>query len=130
MQQASCSTSNGGTTPPPAFDGVTRHHEQVVSFAARQLLDMVSPVEFHRHQSRGAAANVRRTAAPTSCAARRTSLEDWERARAGKPPVGTEAFRPGAKVAVTPGKVVFRNRLIELIQYAPATPAPSCPSRC
>ena len=100
--------------------GVSRHHEQVVAFAARQLLDLFSPGNFLptnpvvlRQTQESGGLNLVRGAIH--------AVEDFERLVGGAPPAGAEDFVVGRDVAVTPGKVVLRNRLIELIQYAPAT---------
>jgi len=100
--------------------GVSPHHEQVVSFAARQFLDMLSPVNFLATNPEVLQATREENGMNLARGAAHL-LEDWQRMLLGKPPAGTENFVPGKNVAVTPGQVVLRNRLIELIQYAPAT---------
>jgi polyhydroxyalkanoate synthase len=102
--------------------GVSKQHETMAEFMSRQILDMFSPSNFlatnpeilRRTMEKGGANLV---------TGFQNMLEDWERKIGGKKPVGTEKFVVGRDVAVTPGKVVYRNRLIELIQYQPATGA-------
>jgi polyhydroxyalkanoate synthase len=48
-------------------------------------------------------------------------LEDAERAIDGKRAVATTKYVVGRDVAATPGKVILRNDLVELIQYSPTT---------
>lgn len=100
--------------------GVTPHHEDVVSFAARQLLDIFSPSNNPFTNPEVIEKTIEKGAG-NFIAGFQNWLEDITRLVTKQPPVGTEAFLPGRDVAVTQGKVVFRNHLIELIQYAPAT---------
>jgi polyhydroxyalkanoate synthase len=100
--------------------GVTPHHEDMVSFAARQLLDMVSPANIP-FANPDVVAKTLETGGANLVAGFRNWLEDAGRQMTGQPPVGAEDFVVGRDVAVTPGKVVYRNHLIELIQYAPTT---------
>jgi polyhydroxyalkanoate synthase len=100
--------------------GVSKHHEQVVSFVARQWLDMLSPVNFIATNPELLETTVQEGGRNLLSGAL-NFLQDWERTVGGKPPVGTADFRPGEQVAVTSGRIVYRNRLIELVQYAPTT---------
>ncbi|MBC7285921.1 alpha/beta fold hydrolase [Hoeflea sp.] len=100
--------------------GVTPHHEHVVSFVARQLLDMFSPSN-NPLTNPEVVAKAFETGGANFIRGSRNFVEDAVRAVTNQPPVGADGFIPGKDVAVTPGKVVYRNHLIELIQYAPTT---------
>lgn len=98
--------------------GVSKHHEHVVNFSARQILDMLSPSNFPFTNPEVIEATVQ-TGGANFVAGLNNFVEDVYRVIKKQPPVGTEKFPVGEKVAITPGKVVFKNQLIELIQYSP-----------
>jgi polyhydroxyalkanoate synthase subunit PhaC len=101
--------------------GVSKHHEDIVSFTARQWLDTLSPSNFIATNPQVLA----ETQATGGINLVNGAANWWRDALAvlgdGRPR-GVEDFEPGKAVAITPGKVVLRNRLIELIQYEPVTP--------
>lgn len=100
--------------------GVSAHHEHVVSFAARQLLDVLSPGNYLPTNP----VVLQRTASAAGLNLLNglgNLADDAARLLTGQPPAGAEAFAVGRDVAVTPGKVVLRTPLMELIQYAPTT---------
>jgi len=101
--------------------GVSRHHENMVTFAGRQWLDMWSPSNFIWTNPEVLDA-IRASGGANLWRGAMNFLEDARRLALDDAPAGVEGFEVGKDVAVTPGKVVFRNHLIELIQYSPTTP--------
>jgi polyhydroxyalkanoate synthase len=100
--------------------GVSSHHEDVAFFTARQWLDMVAPSNFVLTNPDILEATIAQGGA-NLLRGMRYFQEDWQRMLTGQKPVGAEDFVVGKTVGVTAGKVVYRNRLIELIQYTPTT---------
>jgi polyhydroxyalkanoate synthase len=101
--------------------GVSPQSAAMVEFAARQVLDFWSPSNFPATNPEVLQKAVA-TGGQSLVEGFRHWLEDARIAATGATPAGAEAFRVGETVAVTPGKVVARTPLAEIIQYAPATP--------
>lgn len=101
--------------------GVRPQHEALADFTARQFLDVVSPSNFFFTNPEV----LQRTFEEKGANLWRGGMffvDDLWREISGRRPAGHEAFNVGRNLAVTEGKVVFRNHLIELIQYTPTTP--------
>jgi len=101
--------------------GVSEHNTDLIDFFARQWLGMLTPANWPvtnpvvlkdivasrgQHLAKGAL----------------NWLADVTRQPTADDIANAQRFQVGKNVAVTPGKVVYRNHLIELIRYAPQTP--------
>jgi polyhydroxyalkanoate synthase len=99
-------------------EGLDEHQQRKLVFYLRQFLDAISPTNvlftnpqvLHETVQSGGKNLV-------------TGMEHLVRdLNAGQMKMtDTEAFAPGRNLALTPGQVIYRNQLIELIQYTPTT---------
>jgi polyhydroxyalkanoate synthase len=100
--------------------GVSRHHTDVVNFTTRQVLDVFSPSNYPWTNPNV----IEKTAEEQGqnfIRGAQNFVEDICQILGGPARKTEELFKPGETVATTKGKVIYRNRLIELIQYTPQT---------
>lgn len=113
-------------------EGMSGHHRHMVEFFARQGVDAMSPANWPTTNPAVLKAAVESGGQSLLAGAQRF-VKDALESQPGATPAeegpghATSAtmaplpFRVGQDVAVTPGKVVFRNELFELIRYTPTT---------
>jgi len=100
--------------------GVSHANEAIVEFSVRQMLDMLAPSNF-------AATNPQvlekafQSGGENFVFGWQNWCSDLMRLLSISKPAGDPQFVVGKTVAASPGKVVYRNELIELIQYYPTT---------
>ena len=103
-------------------EGLDAHTAHKVDFYTRQFIDALAPTNFAMTNPEVARRTVE-TGGENLVQGLSNMLEDLERGQ-GRLRVrmtDPEKFKLGENVAVTPGKVVFENDLMQLLQYAPAT---------
>ena len=100
--------------------GMGRHHAKRVDFLGSFMLNALAPVNF-AWTNPAVLDAAWRTAGANFAAGASLFAEDIARLARGEQLKGLEEFKIGENIALTEGKVVFRNELMELIQYAPTT---------
>ena len=104
-------------------DGMSRHHSHMVEFFNRQIMDTFTPSNWLLTNPE-ALNKAQETQGQSLLQGYQHFSEDLrkaETARSAPDVLEPLTFEVGKDVAVTPGKVVYRNHLIELIQYTPTT---------
>jgi polyhydroxyalkanoate synthase subunit PhaC len=99
--------------------GLSRSNAAIVDFTIRQCLDTIAPSNFP-FSNPAVLRKIMESGGGNFISGLHNWLEDWKAVMAGEPRSDPN-FVVGKTVATTKGKIVFRNELIELIQYAPTT---------
>jgi polyhydroxyalkanoate synthase subunit PhaC len=104
-------------------EGLDAKTARKVDFYTRQLVDALAPTNYLCTNPEALRTTLE-TGGKNLLDGMRNLLEDLERGQ-GKLKISMtdyEAFEVGKNIATTPGKVVFQNDLMQLIQYSPSTP--------
>ena len=103
-------------------DGLAPKTQQKVEFYTRQFVDALAPTNFLMTNPEVLKATVD-TRGENLLKGLRNMLEDLERGhgRLSIRMTDADAFELGRNIATTPGKVVYQNELLQLIQYEPTT---------
>jgi polyhydroxyalkanoate synthase len=102
--------------------GVDPKLQHRAQFYTRQFVNALAPTNFAMTNPAVLEETIK-TRGDNLISGLRNLVEDLERGGGKLTPKMTdlEAFRFGENIANTPGKIVFQNALMQLIQYAPAT---------
>lgn len=106
-------------------EGVSKHNHHMVNFFNRQGLDALSPSNWAITNpevlNKGKESMGQSWISGYQNYAKDMQAYQKARHNIDSDKLGPLEFKVGKDVALTPGKVVFRNHLIELIQYTPTT---------
>lgn len=122
VKQQYVATSQAMTDAVQDIEGLEDRDRKRVDYFTRQIVDMLAPTNFLATNP-----DALEQAVATNGESLVTGLENLVRdieAHDGQMIVSladTDAFEVGRNLGTTKGSVVFRNRMFELIQYAPST---------
>jgi polyhydroxyalkanoate synthase len=120
MAQSFLSASEWAREAVRNVPGADAAAENIVGFTVREGLELVAPDNYLATNPQLIRQTVDENGRNLARGLKHLA-EDVSRTFKGLGPVGVEHYEVGKQVAATPGKVILRNRLMELIQYAPQT---------
>jgi polyhydroxyalkanoate synthase subunit PhaC len=104
------------------FEGIDERTTRKVDFYTRQFVDAIAPSNFLMTNPEVLRATIE-SRGENLLNGLKNLLDDLERGkgRLAIKMTDTAAFRIGENIAITPGKVIYQNDLMQLIQYEPTT---------